>query len=266
MLKIVNEKDVDLSFETRNGMLINCNCLDRIGQFGEKYDLVITSPPYNVGIPYDTHNDCMDAEDYVIFLRRVFSKIFNSLNTNGRMAVNVLYEAKMKDAGRIFFAAEIWKLLKSIGFQWAGIVDLEEISPHRPKLTAWGSWLSQSAPYIYNPKECVIICYKDEWKRKGEKLDITKDEFIELVSGIWKYRPQTQKLTEANYSLDIPLKALKILGMKGDYVLDPFMGSGTTAIACEELGFRWKGFEISKNYYNIAKSRIKNYVNRKDLL
>jgi site-specific DNA-methyltransferase (adenine-specific) len=126
--------------------------------------------------------------------------------------------------------------------------------------------LSQSAPYIYNPKECVIICYKDEWKREGEKIDITKEDFVECVSGIWKYRPQTQKLTEANFSLDIPLKALKILGMKGDYVLDPFMGSGTTAIACEMLGFKWRGFEISEKYYNIAKNRINYHVNVRDLL
>jgi site-specific DNA-methyltransferase (adenine-specific) len=268
MTEIFHKSSWDYSFETSLGTLVNCDCLDRIGQFDEKYDIVITSPPYNVGIPYDVHNDNMSTDEYFAWIRRVFSKIYLSLNSGGRLALNILLEVSQQagEKNRLFFAFEYWKILSEIGFKWAGMADLEEISPHRPKLTAWGSWLSQSAPYIYNPKECVIICYKDVWKREGESLEINKKDFIECVSGLWKYKAQTKKLTEANYSLDIPLKALKILAMKSDVVLDPFMGSGTTAIACEELGIRWKGFELSERYYQIAKARIRNYVNIKELL
>ena len=182
------------------------------------------------------------------------------------MAINVPYEAKFpKEEMRLFFVSEFWKLLKGIGFQWAGIVDLVEPSAQRVKLSAWGSWISPSAPYIYNPKECIILCYKNQWKkeRKGKSYfnEENKSEFIELTSGQWKYKPETKGLTEANFSLDLPLNALKILSWENDVVFDPFMGSGTTALACEMLNRKWIGTEISKNYCKIACSRIRKYIN-----
>jgi site-specific DNA-methyltransferase (adenine-specific) len=262
---LIDRKSYDLSFETGmgRGFLTHCDCLDRIDQYA--YDIVITSPPYNVGIPYDSHNDSMDIDEYFIWMRRVFSKIYNNMNSGGRLALNILQDAKMGNK-RVFVAGEFWKLLTEIGFLFECTIELKELSPQRTKLTAWGSWLSQSAPYIYNPQECVMIMYKDRWKREKESLPISKEDFMECTGGSWKYQAQTKKLTEANFSLDFPLKALKILAMKGDVVLDPFMGSGTTAIACEELGLQWRGFEISEKYFNIARRRIRNYVNVKELL
>ena len=141
---------------------------------------------------------------------------------------------------------------------------MNEVSPEKSKLTAWGSWLSPSAPYVYNPKECIIVCYKRTWKRltKGTSYfnDENKKEFIKYASGIWDYRAETKKRTEANFSLDIPLPCIKMFSWKEDIVLDPFMGSGTTALACEMLRRRWIGIEQSTKYQNIAIKRIKDYV------
>ena len=211
----------------------------------------------------------MSSDDYFTFIKDTFQAIYDKLNVSGRCAINILYEDNMKSSngGRVFIVAEYWKILSEIGYKFAGIVDLTEKSAQRPKLTAWGSWLSPSAPYIYNPKECVIIVYKDVWKKEKQGTSYfnksNKKEFQEYVFGMWKYQAETRGLTKANFSLDIPSKTLKILGFEEDLVLDPFMGSGTTALACEQLNRRWVGVEKSEKYCEVIKHRILNESNFK---
>ena len=70
---------------------------------------------------------------------------------------------------------------------------------------------------------------------------------MEVVSGLWRYFAETRGMTEANFSLDIPVRAIKFMTYENDIVLDPFMGSGTTAVAAVNLDRKYIGFEISKN-------------------
>jgi len=177
--------------------------------------------------------------------------------------------------------------MKKVGFKFFGIVDLEEDSPHRSKTTAWGSWMSPSSPYIYNPKECVILAYKKhhikkvkgEPQWKGEVVEVRqeddtlkkktvyqeedKKEFMDLVFGQWKYLNDSRPLTKATFSMDIPTKAIKILSYKNDIVLDPFAGSATTCVAAEILDRRWIGIELSPNYTEVAISRLIPFVEEK---
>jgi site-specific DNA-methyltransferase (adenine-specific) len=254
------------SFETEFGHAFNEDCRETLNRFPDNFfDLVITSPPYNIGISYDTHDDNMPFDEYWVFIRDVFDRIYPKLKRGGRIAVNVLYEANFKkNGGRFFFASYFWQILQSIGYKWAGLVDLKEASAQRSKLTAWGSWLSAAAPYIYNPKECVLIGYKGEWKRKlnGDSwfTEATKKEFIELTSGQWEYTSETHGLTNANFSIDIPMKSLKALSMANDIVYDPFSGAFTTALACEKLERQWVGSEISKKYFDLAKLNLSMFA------
>lgn len=260
--EIEEKKDKMLgSFELNR---IYCmNCLEGLKRIPDNsIDLVITSPPYNVGINYTSWDDKLQINDYFDFCRLWLKEVFRVLKLDGRMALNVPYEINVKErGGRLFFVSEYYEIIKLIGFKFAGIVDLIERQPHRVKLTAWGSWLSPSAPYIYNPKECVLIVYKENWV-KGEKGEttLTKENFQELVYGMWNYRAETKGLTEANFSLDIPKKAIHILTYKDDIVLDCFMGSGTTAVACKQLGRKFIGFEISPEYCKIANKRLAQEV------
>ena len=228
-------------------------------------DLCVTSPPYNVGIDYDSIDDSLKLDDYFQFAHDWLSEVYRVLKPDGRIALNVPYEVNMKqneEHNRGMLSAEYYGLLREVGFGFAGCVDLTEKDPHRPKLSTWGSWLSASAPYVYNPKECVILGYKHQWKKfeKG-KSSFPNDEegkrnFVELTSGLWNYLNETRGLTEANFSLDIPVKAIKIMSYENDLVLDPFMGSGTTAVAAHNLNRDYIGFEISKHYSRIASKRI----------
>lgn len=270
--------------------IYNGDCIEVMKTFPEKsIDLIVTSPPYGVGIDYDVHDDDMQFEDYKVFSKNWLTEAFRILKDDGRIALNIPYEINRQDkGGRIFIVSEVWSIMQKIGYKFYGLVDLNENSPHRSKTTAWGSWMSPSSPYIYNPKECVILAYKKDRIKKvkgepqwvgvveeietedGKKRNKTmytedqKKEFMDLVYGQWEYFADTKQLTKATFSMDIPAKAIKILTYKNDLVLDPFMGSGTSACAAEILDRRWIGIELSPNYAEVARKRVQHFIDKKN--
>lgn len=266
--------------------IINGDCIKVMSEMPEKsIDLIVTSPPYGVGIKYDQFEDDLEFDQYRTFSNNWLREAYRVLKDDGRIAINLPYEInRQSKGGRIFMVAEIWNIMKSIGFGFFGVVDLEEESPHRSKTTAWGSWMSPSAPYIYNPKECVILAYKkhhikkvkgepqwsavmveqEDGKEKKTYTEDQKKEFIDLVYGQWKYFADTKQLTKATFSLDIPNNAIKILTYKNELILDPFVGSGTSLVAAEIQGRKWIGIELSPNYCEIAKNRVKAFLEEKN--
>ena len=271
------------------GKIINGDCIEVMKNLPEgSVDLVVTSPPYNCGIKYDMHIDNLPMDQYWSWTREWLTETYRLIKDDGRVSINIPYEVNVQDrGGRVFFVSEFYQIMKEVGFKFFGIVDLEEDSPHRSKTTAWGSWMSPSSPYIYNPKECVILAYKKqhikkvkgqpEWK--GESTEIEqedgtlkkkivyeekdKKEFMELVFGQWNYFADTKSLTKATFSMDIPTKAIKILSYKNDVILDPFAGSGTSMVSAEILDRRWLGIELSPNYCDVARGRVQTFVDEK---
>ena len=283
-----NTTQINKMIET--GRIINGDCVEVMKTLPEgSIDLIVTSPPYSVNIKYDVYDDSIPMDEYWDFTTKWLTESFRVLKDDGRIAVNVPIEVNVQErGGRLLFNAEFWMKMKEVGFQLFGMVDLTEDSPHRVRQTAWGSWMSASSPYIYNPKECVILAYKKSKKKlnKGESQwlgvpteiiqedgsvknkvvyeDEDKKEFMNLVFGRWEYFADTKSLTKATFSMDIPAKAIKILSYKNDIVLDPFMGSGTTAIAAETLGRRWLGVELSENYTEIARNRVRHFIEERN--
>jgi len=271
------------------GKIINGDCIEVMKNLPEgSVDLVVTSPPYNCGIKYDMYIDNLPMDQYWVWTREWLTETYRLIKDDGRVSINIPYEVNVQDrGGRVFFVSEFYQIMKEVGFKFFGIVDLEEDSPHRSKTTAWGSWMSPSSPYIYNPKECVILAYKKqhikkvkgqpEWK--GESTEIEqedgtlkkkivyeekdKKEFMELVFGQWNYFADTKSLTKATFSMDIPTKAIKILSYKNDVILDPFCGSGTSMVSAEILDRRWLGIELSPNYCDVARGRVQTFVDEK---
>ena len=270
------------------GKVINGDCIKVMSEMPEScVDLIVTSPPYGVGIAYDSFDDDIEFDQYKVFSANWLREAYRVLKDDARIAINIPYEINRQGkGGRILMVSEIWQIMKNIGFKFYGIVDLEEDSPHRSKTTAWGSWMSPSAPYIYNPKECVILAYKKTHIKKvkgepewvGEIVDLEqedgttkkktvyqeehKKEFMDLVYGQWDYFADTKQMTKATFSLDIPMKAIKILTYRNDLILDPFAGSGTSLCAAEIGGRRWIGIELSENYSKVAKDRVQHFVDK----
>jgi site-specific DNA-methyltransferase (adenine-specific) len=267
------------------GKIINGDCVEVMKTLPEAcIDLIVTSPPYSVNISYDVYDDNTTLEQYLDFSKKWLEESYRVLKDDGRISVNLPFEINLKDrGGRVFIVSEIWNVMKEIGFKWFGLIDLQEDSPHRSKTTAWGSWMSPSQPYIYNPKECLILAYKNSPKKltkgepqwKGVPTEVEnkdgivrtknvyeendKKEFMELVFGQWNYFADTKSLTKATFSMDIPTKAIKILSYKNDIVMDPFAGSGTSLVAAQILDRRWLGIELSENYTNIARTRVEYF-------
>ena len=268
--------------------IIQGDCVTEMSKLPEStVDLIVTSPPYNVGIDYDSHDDRMMMDEYWEWTEQWLTQAYRLIKDDGRVAINIPYEVNVQDrGGRVLFMSEFWAVMKKVGFKFYGLVDLDENSPHRSKTTAWGSWMSPSSPYIYNPKECVVLAYKkDRIKKikgesqwKGELVDLEqedgtikqkmmyqdedKKEFMSLVYGQWEYFADTKQQTKATFSMDIPLKAIKILTYKTDIVLDPFTGSGTSLVAAEVSGRRWIGIELSENYTKVATDRVQHFIDK----
>jgi len=264
------------------------NCIEIMSEIPQNsVDLIVTSPPYGVGIDYDVHDDDVHFEEYKKFSKEWIEQAFRVLKDDGRIAINIPYEInRQSKGGRIFMVAELWKIMQEVGFNFFGVVDLEENSPHRSKTTAWGSWMSPSSPYIYNPKECIILAYKKfhikkvkgepQWvgvetmveneqgvsKKKIIYTEEQKKEFMDLVFGQWEYFADTKSLTKATFSMDIPNKAIKILTYKNDIVLDPFCGSGTSLVSAVINERRWIGIELSEEYSKVASKRVKSFEDK----
>lgn len=236
--------------------IYNVDCVEGLKSVKENtIDLIVTSPPYNCGIPYDSWNDNLEWNDYKAWCTLWLYECYRVLKDDGRICINVLLDLGNKKIGRFSPFVDFRIMMSEVGFKHHGVALWTD--QHRVKYTAWGSWVSPSAPYIYTPYETIIISYKNVWKKqnKGEAT-ISKEDFMEGCSGVWNLSTETNKKYTAAFPERLPELCMKLLTWKNDIVLDPFMGSGTTAVAAIKNNRQYIGFEISPNYYKIALERI----------
>jgi site-specific DNA-methyltransferase (adenine-specific) len=219
-------------------------------------DLIVTSPPYNVGIKYGSHDDKMSYEDYLYFTREWLSKCYRLTKEDGRFCLNIPLDKNK--GGQQSVCADITTIAKEVGWKYHATIVWNEQNISRR--TAWGSWLSASAPYVIAPVEVIVVLYKNRWKKLGNngKSDITKNEFVAWTNAVWNFMGESGKRVghPAPFPVELPKRCIKLFTFVGDTVLDPFLGSGSTLIACVLANRKGVGVEIDKNYCDIAKQRL----------
>ena len=218
-------------------------------------DLIVTSPPYNVGIAYNSHDDTISYDDYLNWTKSWLIKALAILKDDGRMCLNIPLDKNKGGQQSVY--ADIAYLAKEVGWKYHSTIIWNEGNISRR--TAWGSWLSASAPYVIAPVETILVLYKDSWKKNKKGIsDITKEEFIEWTNGLWTFSGESKKKVghPAPFPLELPKRCIKLFSYVGDIVLDPFLGSGTTVIAAYRLRRKAVGVEIDRKYFELSISRI----------
>lgn len=226
-------------------------------------DLIVTSPPYNVQLDYNSHEDDMSYEAYLEFCEAWLSKCYGWLKSDGRLCLNIPLDKNR--GGQQSVGADLTTIAKRIGFRYHATIVWNEGNISRR--TAWGSWLSASAPYVIAPVELIVVLYKEHWKKLSgsRESDITPEEFIEWTNGLWTFNGESKKKIghPAPFPLELPRRCIKLFSYVGDLVLDPFAGSGTTLLAALMCQRRSIGIEIDGDYCDLAKQRILEYLSKR---
>lgn len=223
-------------------------------------DLIVTSPPYNVDIKYNSHNDQISYEDYLEFSKQWIAKCYQLANHAGRFCLNIPLD-KNKN-GQQSVGADLTTIAKKIGWRYHSTIIWNEGNISRR--TAWGSWMSASAPYVIAPVELIVILYKNEWKKiNGSKEnDISKEEFMEWTNGVWTFNGESKKRIghPAPFPRELPRRCIKLFSYVGDVVLDPFMGSGTTLIEAYLNNRKTLGVDVDRKYCQLAEKRLEEFT------
>lgn len=234
--------------------LVTLICADYLKAEVEQADLIVTSPPYNLNKPYP-QGDSLSWPEYMKWTLQWLRKAYRDLKPHGRICLNIPLDVSLNGYRPIY--AHIVGLMLKVGFKYRTTIVWYESGVS--KRTAWGSWLSPSAPHVIAPVEMIIVAYKQTWKRgETEKPDITRGEFIRWTHGVWKFSGEDPRRVghPAPFPVELPRRCIKLFSYPGDLVLDPFAGSGTTLIAARMLGRRAIGVEISREYCETAKRRL----------
>ena len=220
--------------------------------------LMVTSPPYNVGKEYDQN---LSFTEYRGFLKSVWKEVYRVLVSGGRACINI---ANLGRKPYIPLHAFIIKDMLDIDFLMRGEIIWNKGSSASPS-TAWGSWLSAKNPTLRDVHEYILVFSKGTFKRekpKKRESTISKEEFLEFTKSVWTFPAVSARKIghPAPFPEELPYRCIQLYTFKEEVVLDPFIGSGQTAIAAIKTGRYYVGYEINEEYVKLAEKRIKKFL------
>ena len=218
--------------------------------------LMVTSPPYNVGKDYDEN---LTLPEYLARLGQVWAEVWRVLAPGGRACINV---ANLGRKPYIPLHLYITQQMQDLGFLMRCEIIWNKAASSSPS-TAWGSWRSAKNPTLRDVHEYILVFSKGSFSRAAADRPSTleRDEFLELTKSIWTF-PAAQARSighPAPFPLELPHRLIQLYTFAGDVVLDPFMGSGQTAIAALQAGRSYVGYEQNPDYAALAERRIADF-------
>ena len=218
--------------------------------------LMVTSPPYNVSKEYD---DDLNLNEYLNLLNTVWEETYRVLVPGGRACVNV---ANLGRKPYIPLHSYIIEGMQELGYLMRGEIIWNKASSASPS-TAWGSWLSAANPVLRDIHEYILIFSKDTFSRIKEDREntITKGEFLEWTKSVWTFPAVSAKQVghPAPFPEELPYRLIQLYTFKGDVILDPFAGSGSTCLSAIKNERDYVGYDIDSDYVKLAEKRILNY-------
>ena len=227
----------------------------------ESVHLMITSPPYNVGKEYD--ND-LSLTEYRELLAEVIAETYRTLVVGGRACINI---ANVGRTPYIPLHTLIIKIAQECGFHMRGEIIWDK-GASAGSSCAWGSWQSASNPVLRDVHEYILVFSKGSFKRRvkddGKGVNsIERYDFLEFTKSVWQFPAASARQANhpAPFPVELPRRLIQLYSFVGDLVLDPFMGSGTTAEAAVLADRRYVGYEIDSQYVQQARARLKKAEN-----
>ncbi|MDW8269884.1 MAG: site-specific DNA-methyltransferase [Anaerolineae bacterium] len=220
--------------------------------------LMVTSPPYNVTKEYDKD---LTLSEYLNLLKNVFTETYRVLVYGGRTCINV---ANLGRKPYIPLSDYISMIMLEIGYLMRGEIIWYKGAAAGVSM-AWGSWQSAANPVLRDTHEYILVFSKGSFTRKkpAEKEDtITREQFMEWTKSVWIMNTESAKKVghPAPFPVELPYRLIQLYTYTNDIVLDPFMGSGTTAIAALKSGRKYIGYDIDPAYVKLAEERIKLFA------
>ena len=232
--------------------------------------LVVTSPPYFAGKEYEAAlgEGAIPASylEYLGMLRDVFAECARVLEPGGRIAVNV---ANLGRKPYRSLSADVIRILQDdLGLLLRGEVIWQKAEGASGNC-AWGSFRSPANPVLRDVTERVVIASKGRFdrarpaaRRRAEGLPhhstLTNDEFLDATLDLWRIPAESARRVghPAPFPVELPLRLIELYTYAGDLVLDPFLGSGSAAVAAVRAGRRYAGYDIDPDYMAIARARV----------
>jgi site-specific DNA-methyltransferase (adenine-specific) len=229
----------------------------------ESVDLIVTSPPYNVGIDYGVYKDNLSFPEYYSWVKDWLSECYRVSKVGGRICVNISSCFNKAQKFETFIDKYI-TLLTETGYINREIItwfkvkrenDIENSCCHGK--TSWGSWMSASNPYCRSYTEFILVAHKIEPKIQHKGVsDITREEFLKFTRDYWAMQTDYSDTHPAIFPEELPYRCIRLYSYIGDTVLDPFLGSGTTMKVARKLGRDCIGIEIDPDNIKAVKAKV----------